>query len=58
VMWARIFTAYYFLFFPLMWIIGIIETPSEMPRSITESVLGKGGGKAGAIAAHAAPEKR
>ncbi len=58
VLWTRIFTTYYFLFFPLMWIIGIIETPSEMPRSITESVLGKGGGKAGAIAAHAAPEKR
>ena len=58
VFWARIFTAYYFAFFPIMWIVGIIETPSPMPRSISESVLGKGGGKAGAHAVPAAPEKR
>jgi ubiquinol-cytochrome c reductase cytochrome b/c1 subunit len=58
VWWARVFTAYYFLFFfPILPILGLIETPSQMPRSITESVLGKGGGGAPAGAA-AAPEKR
>jgi ubiquinol-cytochrome c reductase cytochrome b/c1 subunit len=38
-------------------IVGVLETPSAMPRSITEAVLGKqGAGKpAGATAA---PEKR
>jgi ubiquinol-cytochrome c reductase cytochrome b subunit len=41
VFWARIFTIYYFLFFlVLMPIVGVLETPSPMPRSITESVLG------------------
>jgi len=58
VIMARIFTIYYFLFFiVLMPIVGVLETPSSMPRSITEAVLGKqGAGKpAGATAA---PEKR
>jgi ubiquinol-cytochrome c reductase cytochrome b/c1 subunit len=58
VIMARIFTIYYFLFFiVLMPIVGVLETPSAMPRSITEAVLGKqGAGKpAGATAA---PEKR
>ena len=42
VFWARVFTAYYFIHFLLvMPIVGIIETPSPMPRSITEAVLGK-----------------
>lgn len=41
VFWARIFTLYYFLFFlVLMPIVGVLETPSAMPRSITEDVLG------------------
>ena len=41
---ARIFTAYYFLFFiVLMPIVGVLETPKPMPRSITEAVLGKSG---------------
>ena len=49
--WSRIFTAYYFLFFIfIMPFVGLLETPSAMPRSITEAVLGKG--------AVAAPEKR
>jgi ubiquinol-cytochrome c reductase cytochrome b/c1 subunit len=44
VIWSRIFTIYYFLFFLIiMPILGVLETPSQMPRSITESVLGKGG---------------
>ncbi|MGD9829566.1 MAG: cytochrome bc complex cytochrome b subunit [Hyphomicrobiaceae bacterium] len=62
VMWARIFTAYYFAHFLLvMPIVGIIETPRSMPRSITESVLGKAAHKSGAgspSGATAAPEKR
>jgi ubiquinol-cytochrome c reductase cytochrome b subunit len=60
VIWARVFTFYYFAHFLfVMPIVGIIETPSQMPRSITEAVLGKGGGGAGAREAVAtAPEKR
>jgi ubiquinol-cytochrome c reductase cytochrome b subunit len=59
VMWARIFTFYYFAHFLLvMPIVGIIETPSSMPRSISEAVLGKGGGMGSTAAAAAAPEKR
>ncbi|MEQ1713347.1 MAG: cytochrome b N-terminal domain-containing protein, partial [Hyphomicrobium sp.] len=43
VFWARVFTAYYFAHFLIvMPIVGLIETPSKMPRSITESVLGHG----------------
>jgi ubiquinol-cytochrome c reductase cytochrome b/c1 subunit len=42
VMWARIFTAYYFAhFLIIMPIVGVMETPSQLPRSISESVLGK-----------------
>ncbi|HWV82421.1 MAG TPA: cytochrome b N-terminal domain-containing protein [Hyphomicrobiaceae bacterium] len=56
VTWARVFTVYYFAFFLLiMPIVGVMETPSAMPRSITESVLGGSGKPAGAAAA---PEKR
>jgi ubiquinol-cytochrome c reductase cytochrome b/c1 subunit len=59
VMWARIFTFYYFAHFLLvMPIVGIIETPSSMPRSISEAVLGKGGGKGAPAAVPASPEKR
>lgn len=55
---ARIFTAYYFIFFlVIMPIVGVLETPSPMPRSITEAVLGKSGSGHPAGAA-AAPEKR
>jgi ubiquinol-cytochrome c reductase cytochrome b subunit len=44
-------------------IVGLIETPKQMPGSITEAVLGKqdegGGAAAGAgEAVPAAPEKR
>src|SRR5262249_8867722 len=42
VIWARIFTAYYFLhLLVIMPIVGVTENPSPLPRSITESVLGK-----------------
>jgi ubiquinol-cytochrome c reductase cytochrome b subunit len=57
---SRICTFYYFAFFLIiMPIVGVIETPSPMPRSITEAVLGKGASGAGVPAgAAAAPEKR
>ena len=43
VMWARIFTAYYFMHFLIvMPIVGVMETPSPLPRSIANSVLGSG----------------
>ncbi len=59
--WARIFTFLYFAFFLLaMPIVGILETPSKLPRSIMESVLGKPGSTGGHMpaGASAAPEKR
>ena len=58
VFWARVFTIYYFAFFiVILPALGLIETPSKMPGSITEAVLGKGG--AGQTkGATTAPEKR
>jgi ubiquinol-cytochrome c reductase cytochrome b subunit len=42
VFWAQIFTVLYFAYFLVaMPVIGLIETPKPLPRSITESVLGK-----------------
>ncbi len=59
VFWARVFTLYYFAHFLIvMPIVGIIETPTKMPRSISEAVLGKGGGAAPTATAAAAAEKR
>jgi ubiquinol-cytochrome c reductase cytochrome b subunit len=59
VFWARVFTFYYFAHFLLvMPIVGLIETPKPLPRSITEAVLGKGGGAGAPVAAAASPEKR
>ena len=59
VFWARIFTFYYFAHFLLvMPIVGLIETPKPLPRSITEAVLGKGAGAGSPVAAAASPEKR
>jgi ubiquinol-cytochrome c reductase cytochrome b subunit len=41
VTWARVFTTYYFVhFLVVMPIVGILETPRPLPKSITESVLG------------------
>jgi ubiquinol-cytochrome c reductase cytochrome b subunit len=58
VFWARIFTAYYFMhFLVIMPIVGVTENPSPLPRSITESVLGKGGQPV-RVGAPAAPERR
>jgi ubiquinol-cytochrome c reductase cytochrome b subunit len=63
VTWARVFTFLYFAFFLIaMPLVGLIETPSQMPRSITESVLGAGAGSGGGgqmpAGAAAGPEKR
>ncbi len=61
IVWARVFTAYYFIHFLLvMPIVGLIETPKKLPRSIAESVLGSSnGGGAGALTgATASPVKR
>jgi ubiquinol-cytochrome c reductase cytochrome b/c1 subunit len=60
VVWSRIFTFLYFAHFLLILpIVGLIETPKKLPRSIAESVLSKAGGSAGITAgATASPEKR
>ena len=59
VFFAQVFTAYYFAFFLIiMPIVGIIETPKKLPASITEDVLGPGGGKGAAAGAAASPETR
>ena len=59
IFWAQVFTFCYFAFFLLvMPIVGIIETPAKLPRSITESVLGKHGGGSMPAGAVAGPEKR
>jgi ubiquinol-cytochrome c reductase cytochrome b/c1 subunit len=57
VIWSRIFTVYYFAHFLLvMPILGIIETPKALPKSISASVLPSGSGApAGATTA---PETR
>jgi ubiquinol-cytochrome c reductase cytochrome b/c1 subunit len=58
VIWSRVFTFYYFAFFlVLMPVLGIIETPRAIPKSITDAVLGKGGAQL-PVGAAAAPEKR
>jgi ubiquinol-cytochrome c reductase cytochrome b subunit len=47
--WARVFTAYYFLhILVILPIIGVIEKPKPLPRSISETVLGKEGARQGA----------
>ncbi|MBI1384641.1 MAG: cytochrome b [Rhizobiales bacterium] len=62
--WGRVCTAYYFLhFLVILPLLGLIETPRPMPRSITEAVLGSAKGKGAGTAtsaagAAAAPEKR
>jgi ubiquinol-cytochrome c reductase cytochrome b/c1 subunit len=41
VMWAQIFTVLYFAYFLIaMPVLGLIETPKKLPRSINEAVLG------------------
>jgi ubiquinol-cytochrome c reductase cytochrome b/c1 subunit len=59
VFWARVFTIYYFAhFLVVMPIVGILETPTVLPKSITASVLPPSAGAATPRAAAAAPEKR
>ncbi len=59
VFWAQFFTLSYFAFFLLVLpIVGLIETPGKLPRSISDSVLGKSGGLGLPSGATAAPEKR
>ncbi len=61
VFWSQFFTIAYFAFFLVaLPVLGLIETPKQLPRSITESVLGKvtGGGAPLPAGAAAAPEKR
>ena len=51
VMWARIFTAYYFAFFlVILPLLGIMETPTTLPKSISESVLKSHDAPPGAVA--------
>jgi ubiquinol-cytochrome c reductase cytochrome b/c1 subunit len=48
VMWAQIFTVYYFAHFLIvMPLVGWLETPKKIPGSITEAVLGKQAAKQG-----------
>jgi ubiquinol-cytochrome c reductase cytochrome b subunit len=61
VFWSQFFTIAYFAFFLIaMPVLGLIETPRPLPRSITESVLGRmtGGVSPVPAGAAAAPEKR
>ena len=56
VMWAQIFTAYYFGFFLIILpLLGLLETPKPMPRSIAEAVTkpnsSEAASPAGAVAA-------
>ncbi|MBN9246505.1 MAG: cytochrome b, partial [Hyphomicrobium sp.] len=56
---AQIFTLCYFLFFlVVMPVVGLIETPKPLPRSITDDVLSKGRGAGLPTGATAAPETR
>jgi ubiquinol-cytochrome c reductase cytochrome b/c1 subunit len=57
VFWSQFFTACYFAFFLVaLPVLGLIETPRLLPKSISESVLGSGPGMP--VGAAAAPEKR
>jgi len=57
VIWSRVFTIYYFVhFLVLLPLIGIIETPTALPKSISASVLPSGSGAPQGAAA--APETR
>lgn len=58
VLWAQIFTIYYFAHFLIvMPIVGILETPTPLPKSISASIMGAGGMATPRTAA-AAPVKR
>jgi quinol-cytochrome oxidoreductase complex cytochrome b subunit len=49
---GQLLTAYYFIHFLIILpVIGLVERPKPLPASITESVLGRNGAHAGAVAA-------
>ncbi len=55
--WARICTFWYFFhFFVVLPVVGLIEKPKPMPASITESVLGSSEGAAGERGGGGTPE--
>ena len=57
-MWSQIFTVLYFAYFLVaMPVLGLIETPGKLPRSINEAVLGHGGSVV-PMGSAAAPETR
>ena len=52
VFFSRIATAYYFAhFLVILPLLSVFETPRQLPKSISEPVIGGGGGFAGATAA-------
>jgi len=56
---GRILTAYYFIHLLIVLpLLGLIEQPKPLPRSISEAVLGKAAGAAPVGAAVRAPEDR
>ncbi|MEM9494745.1 MAG: cytochrome b/b6 [Pseudomonadota bacterium] len=56
VMFSQIFTAYYFGFFLIIIpLLGLLETPKPLPKSIAESVLKKKSNPPGALDPQAAP---
>jgi len=56
---GRILTAYYFIhFLVILPLLSAFEKPRPLPASITESVLGSGGGTAVPSGAAAAPERQ
>jgi ubiquinol-cytochrome c reductase cytochrome b subunit len=58
VRWAQFFTFYYFAFFlVIMPVLGLIETPRQLPRTITDAVLKRSGAGVLPQAATAAPPK-
>jgi ubiquinol-cytochrome c reductase cytochrome b subunit len=59
VFWARVFTFYYFThFLIIMPLVGILETPTPLPKSISASVLPAGSGSGALQGAPAAAETR
>ena len=55
---SRILTVWYFVhFLVILPLLGLFETPSPLPASIADAVLGKGGGAAMPLGAAAGPDK-
>jgi ubiquinol-cytochrome c reductase cytochrome b subunit len=59
VYWARVFTAYYFAHFLIVLpVVGMLENPAALPRSIADSARDRAGGARESMRAAAAPERR